>query len=128
MLKCALRKQQQMSSAGQMLQLRGGALVDLGGAGLGSGAPVLFADLFPHPKIINKDKPHGATTITSRTWKYDPYLGKLAHEVIMPSTSVAELLQHSDILRALCKTRQLVADEPCLVLEDDHTQCSKAPV
>ena len=32
--------------AGQMLQLGGGAPADLGGAGLGSGAPVLPADLF----------------------------------------------------------------------------------
>ena len=42
--------------AGQMLQLGGEALVDLGGAGTGSGAPVLSSDLFPHLKIINQDK------------------------------------------------------------------------
>ena len=58
--------------AGQMLQLGGGAPVDPGGAGPGSGAPVLSADLFPHLKVINKDKPHGARMITSRTWKCDP--------------------------------------------------------
>ena len=86
--------------AGQRLQLGGGAPADSGGAGVGRGAPVLSADLFPHLKIINKDKPHGAIMITSRTWKCDPYLGWLAHEVIMSSTSMAQLLQHSDVLRA----------------------------
>ncbi len=110
---------------GQMLQLGGGAPADPGGAGPGSGAAVLSADLFPHLKIINKDEPHGARMITSRTWKCDPYLGRLAHEVIMSSTFMAQLLQHSDVLR---ETRQRVADEPCLVLNDDHTQCSNAPV
>ena len=44
--------------AGQMLQLGGGAPVDLGGAGPGSGAPVLSANLCPHLKVINKDKGH----------------------------------------------------------------------
>ena len=53
--------------AGQMLQLGGGAPADPGGAGAGRGALVLSPDLFPHLKIINKDKPHGANMITSRT-------------------------------------------------------------
>jgi hypothetical protein len=88
----------------------------------------LSADLFPHLNTISKDKPHGARMITSRTWTCDPYLGKLAHEVIVSSAPRVQLLQHSDVLRALRKTRQRVADEPCLMLEDDHTQCSKAPV
>ena len=114
--------------AGQTLQLGGGAPNDPGGNNLGSGASVLSADLFPHLRVINKDKPHGARRITSRTWKCDPYLGKLAHEVIMSSTSMAQLLQHSDVLRALRKTRQRVADEPCLALEDDNTERNKAPV
>ena len=58
--------------AGQMLQLGGGVLDDIGGNDLGSEAPVLSADMFPHLKVINKDKPHGARRITSRTWKCDP--------------------------------------------------------
>ena len=36
--------------AGQMLQLGGGAPADPGGAGPGSGAPVLSADLLPRLK------------------------------------------------------------------------------
>ena len=86
--------------AGQMLQLGGGGPVDPGGNDPGSGAPALSADLFPHSRVINQDKPHGARRITSRTWKCDPYLGKLAHAFIMSSTSMAQLLQHSDVLRA----------------------------
>ena len=43
--------------AGRMLQLGGEALADPGGVGLGNGAPVLSADLFPHLNIINKANP-----------------------------------------------------------------------
>ena len=109
--------------AGQMLQLGGGAPADPGGAAAGRGARTLSADLFPHLKIINKDKSHGANMITSTLGNV---YHRLAHEVIVSSASMAQLLQHSDVLRARRKTRQRVADEPCLVLKDDHTQCSKS--
>ena len=62
--------------AGQMLQLGGGAPNDPGGNNPGNGAPVLSADLFPHLRVIHKDKPHGTNMITRRTWKCDPHLGK----------------------------------------------------
>ena len=66
--------------------------------GDGGRAPLLH--IFPRLKVISKDKPHGARRITSRTWKCDPYLGRLADEVIMGKTSICQLVQHSDVLRA----------------------------
>ncbi len=50
------------------------------------------------------------------------------HEAIVPSAPMTQLWQHSDVLRALRNTRQRVADNPYLVLEDYHMQRSKAPV
>ena len=64
-------------------------------------ADVHIGQIFRNLIIINKDKPHGARRITSRTWKCDPYLGKLAQEIVMGPNSIAQLLQHSDVLRGV---------------------------
>ena len=88
--------------AGQMLQLGGGALADLGGAGPGIGWQRSSGPV--RGLVSAAEGTHGAIMITSRTWTCDPYLGGLAHEVFTSSTYMAQLLQHSDVLRALRKT------------------------
>ena len=97
--------------AGSMLQCvkvnSSGALGfddDGGGApvpgGPGGGIPDIQAAIFPNLKVVNKDKPHGARRITSRTWKCDPYLSKIAENVVMSKSSIAQMLQNSDVMRA----------------------------
>ena len=89
--------------AGRMLQIEicsnhnnGGGAPD----GDGGGAPAISAAVFPNLKVVNKDKPHGARRITSRTWECDPYLAKIAEDVVMSSSSIAQMLQHSDVMRS----------------------------
>ena len=87
--------------AGRLLQgITGGGALGDGGGGAGGGAPAISAAMFPNLKVVGKDKPHGARRITSRTWKCDPYLHKIAENVVMARHSIAQLLQHSDVLRA----------------------------
>ena len=82
--------------AGRMLQ--DGAGADPGGGDpFGGGAPL---SVFQNLKVINKDKPHGARRLLSRTWKRDPYLSKIATNTVMAKSSIAQILQHSDVLRA----------------------------
>ena len=89
--------------AGRMLQgITGSGALGDGGGGAGGGAPAISASIFPNLKVVGKDKPHGARRITSRTWKCDPYLHKIAENVVMSRYSIAQLLQHSDVLRARC--------------------------
>ena len=68
-----------------------------GGLDANASAPV---GVFPNLKMVSKDKPHGARRITSRTWKCDPYLGQLAGDVVMGKSSICQILQHSDVVRA----------------------------
>jgi len=42
---------------------------------------------------------HSFPRITSRTWKCDPYLARLANEVVMRNDSIVQLIHNSDVLR-----------------------------
>lgn len=55
--------------------------------------------VLPNVKIVNKDKPHAARRVTSRTWKADPFLNQIATEVVMGKTSIVQLIQWSDVMR-----------------------------
>ena len=58
-----------------------------------------FRKNFPNLKVINKDKPHAARRIISRTWKCDPSLNNIVQNVCMNSESIVQQIQYSDVLR-----------------------------
>ena len=58
-----------------------------------------LAQAFPNIKVLNKDKPHAARRIVSRTWKCDPKLKSLVSDIFMKSESIVQQLQWSDNLR-----------------------------
>ena len=54
---------------------------------------------FPNVKVLNKDKPHAARRIVSRTYKCDPLLKRIVAEIFMNSESIVQQLHFSDNLR-----------------------------
>ena len=60
-----------------------------------------FRKISPNLKVINKDKPHAARRIISRTWKCDPSLNNIVQNVFMNSESKVQQIQYSDVLRQM---------------------------
>lgn len=94
--------------AGQLLASDVSAIVDAAtfGARRGDGvieamelATASFKQVFPNLKVINKDKPHGARRIVSRTFKCDPVLNNLVDKVFMSSDSIVQQIHFSDVVR-----------------------------
>ena len=91
--------------AGQLLASDVAAIVDAAtfGARPGDGvieamevATASFKQVFPNLKVINRDKPHGARRIVSRTFKCDPVLNNLVDKVFMSSV---QQIHFSDVVR-----------------------------
>lgn len=55
----------------------------------------------PNMTFIIRDKAHGSRRILSRPWMCDDYLAAVAGSLITDSGSLAQLIQHSDDLRAI---------------------------
>ena len=60
-----------------------------------------FSQVFPNLKVINKDKPHAARRIVSRTWKCDRVLDQIVKKVFMDTDGIVQQIHFSDVLRSM---------------------------
>ena len=60
-----------------------------------------FSEAFPNLKVINKDKPHAARRIVSRTWKCDRVLDQIVKKVFMDTDGIVQQIHFSDVLRSM---------------------------
>ena len=60
-----------------------------------------FSEVFPNLKVINKDKPHAARRIVSRTWKCDRVLDQIVKKVFMDTDGIVQQIHFSDVLRSM---------------------------
>ena len=96
--------------AGQMfgVDVRGGNLAEIFTSEACPGAKLAmevnmesFSQIFPNLKVINKDKPHAARRIVSRTWKCDHVLNGIVKKVFMSSDSIVQQIHFSDVMRQM---------------------------
>ena len=68
-------------------------------AGQLAGAGEQAAAAMPNLRVRNRDKPHGARRLCSRTWKADDFLESIAQTIVIKKKSIMNVIRYSDIYK-----------------------------